>query len=65
MNSHLNHLAAMERSADLRRAAERARLERDDSATGTAGRQDPSEARTIVRMRLFGARSSRLRVRRA
>lgn len=65
MHSQLNHLAAMQRSSELRRAAERARLAQNDRVTDGAGRQGLLAARTIVRLRRLGARGARLRVRRA
>ncbi len=65
MNTHLNYLMATQRSADLRRAAEQARLAQDARVTDSAGRGVGLTARAIVRLRLRGGQRLRLRVRRA
>jgi hypothetical protein len=66
MNPQLNYLIATHRSAELRRAAERARLTQEDRATeAAAGQRDGLSARTAIRLRLRGVGRARLRVRRA
>ena len=65
MNTHLNYLLAAQRSAELRRAAEQARLARDARATDSTAARDATKARTIVGLRHRGAKSLRLRIRRA
>jgi len=65
MNPDLNYLIAMQKSAELRRAAEQARLARDDRATAAADQRDPFTARTIVGLKLRRIGRARLRIRRA
>jgi hypothetical protein len=65
MNPQLDYLIATQRAADLRRAAEQARLVQDERVIESTGGRGGLTARTIVRLRLRGAKSARLRVRRA
>lgn len=66
MNPQLNYLIATHRAAELRQAAERARLAQEDRATEAAADQrDRLPARTTIRVRLQGIGRARLRVRRA
>jgi hypothetical protein len=61
VNSYLTHLVATQRIADLTRSAEEARRQQQEPSTRPARRS----ARTVIRLRLRGAGSGRLRVRRA
>jgi hypothetical protein len=65
MNPDLNYLIAMQKSAELRRAAELARLAGDDRATAETDHRDALAARTTVRLKLRRIRRGRLRIRRA
>lgn len=65
MNTHLNYLLAAQRSGELRRAAEQARLARDARVTDSSAARAATNARTIVGLRHRGAKSLRLRIRRA
>ena len=65
MNPDLYYLIAMQKSAELRRAAELARLARDDRATAAEDQPDASAVRTTIRLKLRGIGRGRLRIRRA
>jgi hypothetical protein len=65
MNSHLNYLVAQERASDLVRGAEQARLAKSHrESESTAGRRGRSN-RALAGLSILGARTERLRARRA
>lgn len=64
MHPQLSHLLVTHKAAELQREAELARLAKDAAASRAADRPESPFSRTLVRLRLRGAATTRLRIRR-